>query len=140
MHRSRLMVVPMMGLLAACDSTENTSKPAGGDGNEVSEADEGLPYKSPEMMNISPGKFQMGSPDDEAGRDNDELLHTVTISKTYLIGKTEVTQALYEHVMLTVPNAISRPWATKERRLSSATLLAKVKSTPRLISNMHVRL
>jgi len=53
----------------------------------VNQADAG-----PEMVLIAGGTFQMGSPQDEAGRDSDEAEHTVTIGKPYAIGRCEVTR------------------------------------------------
>jgi formylglycine-generating enzyme required for sulfatase activity len=50
----------------------------------------------PEMVEIPAGKFWMGSPDKEAGRDSDEgPLREVTI-KRFLLGKYEVTFAEYD--------------------------------------------
>ena len=43
-----------------------------------------------------PVKFQMGSPSSEAGRDDDELLHTVTIPRSYAIANKEVTVAEFQ--------------------------------------------
>ncbi|MEZ4468775.1 MAG: formylglycine-generating enzyme family protein [bacterium] len=39
------------------------------------------------------GTFQLGAPDDEANREEDEKLHTVTLTRPFLIKTTEVTQA-----------------------------------------------
>ncbi len=47
---------------------------------------------------ISGGTFEMGSPDDEAWRSDDETLHTVTVSDFY-ISPYEVRQSDYEDVM-----------------------------------------
>lgn len=52
-----------------------------------------------EMILIHPGTFQMGSPAGENGRNQDEVLHPVSVSQPYWLGKTEVTQALYEEIM-----------------------------------------
>jgi len=51
-----------------------------------------------EMVVIQPGTFTMGSPEDEPGRDIDEKLHQVQITKAFEIGKTEITIRLYEAV------------------------------------------
>ena len=60
-----------------------------------------------EMVWIQPGRFLMGSPLSEPGRDDDEgPQHEVTITKGFYLGKYEVTQAQWESVMN------SRPWAT----------------------------
>ena len=52
------------------------------------------------MVPIPGGKFVMGSPGGEAGRDYDEgPLRTVTIAKPFYIGIYEVTQDQYDAVM-----------------------------------------
>jgi len=48
---------------------------------------------------IDPGTFQMGSPETEAERNNNELLHPVTISKGFWLADTACTQALWQAVM-----------------------------------------
>ena len=48
---------------------------------------------------IKPGRFMMGSPKDELGRDNDENLHEVELTKGYYMQTTEVTQGQWETVM-----------------------------------------
>ncbi|MGB2754096.1 MAG: formylglycine-generating enzyme family protein [Phycisphaerae bacterium] len=54
---------------------------------------------------IPAGKFMMGSPDSEQGRSKDEgPQHGVTLSKSFYMGVTEVTQAQYEAVMGTNPS------------------------------------
>ena len=54
-----------------------------------------------EMVLIPAGKFMMGSPEGETGRnDNDnEDQHEVTISTPFYMGKYEVTQEQWESVM-----------------------------------------
>ena len=56
------------------------------------------------MILIPAGTFQMGSPPDEPGRDEpgrepDETLHTVTLTKGFYIAPTEVTEELWDNVM-----------------------------------------
>jgi formylglycine-generating enzyme required for sulfatase activity len=53
---------------------------------------------------VSPGKFKMGSPASEDGHERDEALHTVEITRPFLIGLTEVTQAEYSDLMGTNPS------------------------------------
>ena len=53
---------------------------------------------------IEKGSFTMGSPEGELGRDEDEVEHTVTITKDFYIQTTEVTQAQWEAVMGTTPS------------------------------------
>ncbi len=48
---------------------------------------------------IPPGIFLMGSPQGEKGRDSDEKLHEVSISRGFWLGDTPVTQALWQTVM-----------------------------------------
>lgn len=55
-----------------------------------------LPFE-PEMVAIPPGKFRMGSPKTEAGRDSDEdPQHEVTIAYAFEISKYEVTFDEYD--------------------------------------------
>lgn len=59
------------------------------------------------MIRVEPGTFDMGSPASEVGRDTDEKLHTVTISRAYAPAETQVTQRQWTEVMGT------RPWQGK---------------------------
>src|SRR5208282_3915999 len=43
------------------------------------------------LVQIPPGKFLMGSPTTEVGRDSDELQHEVTITRAFYMGVTHVT-------------------------------------------------
>ncbi|MDJ0807167.1 MAG: SUMF1/EgtB/PvdO family nonheme iron enzyme [Gammaproteobacteria bacterium] len=52
----------------------------------------------PEMIEIPAGCFQMGSPEDEEGRGDDERQHEVCV-EAFKIGKTEVTQRQWREVM-----------------------------------------
>ena len=57
-----------------------------------------------EMVWITPGTFQMGSPPSEQGRDNEGPVHEVTIRQGFYLGKYEVTQAQWEAVMGSNPS------------------------------------
>jgi formylglycine-generating enzyme required for sulfatase activity/uncharacterized protein YjbI with pentapeptide repeats len=57
-----------------------------------------------EMIWVEPGTFMMGSPETETGRADDEILHEVTLSQGYYLGKYEVTQGQYEAVTGTNPS------------------------------------
>ena len=48
---------------------------------------------------VLPGEFWMGSPKDELGREDNEDLHHVTLTKPFYMGVFEVTQKQYELVM-----------------------------------------
>jgi formylglycine-generating enzyme required for sulfatase activity len=51
----------------------------------------------PEMIVIPPGKFKMGSPDDEPGhRDNEAPVHDVRIDYAFAVGKYPVTRGEWE--------------------------------------------
>ncbi len=52
-----------------------------------------------EFMPIPAGKFVMGSPKNEEGRDKDEDQVQVNITKAFYMGKTEVTQAQYSEII-----------------------------------------
>ena len=56
------------------------------------------------LLAIRPGSFMMGSPESEPGRNDDEALHRVTISRLFYIGKHEVTQAEWTKVMGSNPS------------------------------------
>jgi formylglycine-generating enzyme required for sulfatase activity len=53
---------------------------------------------------INPGKFMMGSPDNEPGRDSDENQHQVTLSKGFYMQTTEVTQVQWREIMGSSPS------------------------------------
>jgi len=59
------------------------------------------------LVEIKPGRFMMGSPASEPGRSDDETQHEVTISKAFLLGQTEVTQAQWQAVMGSNPSRFS---------------------------------
>ena len=56
------------------------------------------------FAHIRSGKFKMGSPKDENGRNGDEALHEVEISRSFRLGVHEVTQKQYKEVMGTNPS------------------------------------
>ena len=59
-----------------------------------------LPGNVPlEMVYVASGSFDMGSPIQEIGRCNDELLHRVNLTRGFWLGKYPVTQRQWECVM-----------------------------------------
>ncbi|MCP4113742.1 MAG: SUMF1/EgtB/PvdO family nonheme iron enzyme [Desulfobacteraceae bacterium] len=54
---------------------------------------------SNQFVRIKPGAFMMGSPVSEPDRSSDEKQHRVTLTKTFYMQKTEVTQAQWQAVM-----------------------------------------
>ena len=57
-----------------------------------------------EFVWVPPGRFAMGSPEGEAGREDDERQHGVRISEGFWMGKYEVTQREWELVMGSNPS------------------------------------
>lgn len=60
----------------------------------------------PVMMQVPGGTFQMGSPESEKDRSDDETLHTVRVS-SFQICQTEVTNAQWNAIMGTPPSNCS---------------------------------
>jgi formylglycine-generating enzyme required for sulfatase activity len=54
---------------------------------------------------IKPGTFKMGSPENEPERDDDEILHEVTLTQGAWMADTACTQALWQAVMGENPSA-----------------------------------
>jgi len=52
-----------------------------------------------EFVRIPAGTFTMGTPASEAGREDQEVAHAVTLSRAFYLGKYEVTQAQWTTVM-----------------------------------------
>ena len=80
------------------DGQEKSQKSQGQsiDGQVITLDLSGVPLK---MIKVKAGRFQMGSPVSELGRDNDEKQHWVTLSRDYWLGETEVTQGQWMAVM-----------------------------------------
>ncbi len=68
----------------------------------TSDLHEELGYK---MVRIKAGSFTMGSYYSDAGRQEDEGLHQVKLTRDFWVGTTEVTQALYQEVMGSNPSS-----------------------------------
>ncbi len=60
-----------------------------------------------EFVLIPSGSFVMGSPTSEIGRKDDESRHRVTISKSFYLGKYEVTQGHWKAIMGISPGGMS---------------------------------
>ena len=59
------------------------------------------------MVKIDAGDFTMGSPTTEANRNANETQHSVTLAKSFYMGKYQVTQAQYQAVMGNNPSAFN---------------------------------
>ena len=64
-----------------------------------SNQDEKIKSFSMDFVYVPPGKFMMGSPENEPGRDDDEKRHEVTLTKGFYIQTTEFTQGQWKAVM-----------------------------------------
>jgi formylglycine-generating enzyme required for sulfatase activity len=67
------------------------------------------PTTGMQFVQIQPGRFVMGSPADEPGREAQERQHAVTISRSFWMGAYEVTQAQWQRVMGTDPSRFTSP-------------------------------
>jgi len=70
-----------------------------GSGMEGSRAGEVRTFGGIEMVWCPPGGFLMGSPEDEVGREDDEMQHRVTLTRGFWMAKMETTQGQWERVM-----------------------------------------
>jgi len=61
------------------------------------------------MLYVPPGKFMMGSPVKEKGHKAEEIQHEATITRVFWIGRTEVTQELYQAVAGKTPSYYRGP-------------------------------
>jgi sulfatase modifying factor 1 len=61
------------------------------------------PYR-PVMVVLPAGEFVMGSPEDEEGRDSSEDQHPVKLTRSFAIGRTEVTQGQWTALMGSNPS------------------------------------
>ena len=59
------------------------------------------------MVLIPAGTFSMGSPEGEFGRNTDEIVHTVTLTKGFYMNKYEVTQGEFNSTMGYNPSSFS---------------------------------
>ncbi|MFH1466328.1 MAG: formylglycine-generating enzyme family protein [Pseudomonadota bacterium] len=88
-----LLAVPAVAL-TACDPKVD----AGPEDSEATEdTGEGVcGVLDMALVYVPPGTFDMGSPSDEAGREEDEQLHRVTLTHGFCITQHEVTQDSFE--------------------------------------------
>ena len=62
------------------------------------------------MIKVKPGTFQMGS---ESGDSDEKPVHQVTLTNTYFMGETEVTQGLWYAVMGQSPTSDGYKWESQ---------------------------
>ena len=78
----------------------------GNEGKEIRRVDDVLAEIDTEMVEVSAGCFQMGSPPTDLEQNIDETQHKVCLTKAFLIGKYELSQAQWESVMRRNPSAM----------------------------------
>lgn len=66
---------------------------------DAGDADRDPNEPPPGWVRIKAGVFTMGSPESEAGRENDEVQHQVTLTRDFLLMESEVAQWQFEEVM-----------------------------------------
>lgn len=98
------MAVIMIISLCACvnNDTGQAGESAGGNGQAEIEREE----TDDIFILIKGGTFQMGSPEEEAWRSEDEVRHTVTVSDFYMSAY-ELTQAEYQEIAGNNPSSFS---------------------------------
>lgn len=96
-----LMAVIIIFSLVACG---NGSQKSETDNTKMTENTMTIPPEN--FVLITGGTFEMGSPDTEGWRSEDEMQHTVTVSDFYM-STYEVTQAEYNEVMDSNPSSFS---------------------------------
>ena len=106
---SILLLMVLVLTMTACGSSQTADKPADPEAaervgeNEMTDKEAEMPK---DFVLIPGGTFQMGSPEEEAWRSDDETQHTVTVSDFYL-SRYELTQAEYRAVMGEDPSYFS---------------------------------
>jgi formylglycine-generating enzyme required for sulfatase activity len=89
----RLMITPSFCLFATLIAAASICAPRAAAAGEPSA-----------WIRVSPGSFDMGSPSAEPGRDEDEAVHRVTLTRPFLMKRTEVTQGEWRALMTTAPS------------------------------------
>lgn len=67
------------------------------------------PWTGMELALLEAGRFEMGSPMGELGRERREMRHTIRLTRPFYIGTTEVTQAQWRKVMGSNPSHFQPP-------------------------------
>ena len=104
-----LLAIVMLFAMSACstESQDNTSSGSSGNTDASTANSENTTTVAPEnFVLIKGGTFQMGSPDTEAWRSNDETQHSVTVSDFYMSAY-ELTQKEYREITGENPSSFS---------------------------------
>jgi formylglycine-generating enzyme required for sulfatase activity len=65
------------------------------------------PWTGITLVEVPAGRFTMGSPLSEPGRNDDETLHDVELTRSFLLGRFEVTQQEWRTVIGTAPSTFA---------------------------------
>lgn len=87
------------------------------------------------MVRIPEGAFEMGSPDDEVGRERRENIRQVAIANAFFIGATDVTQDQYQKVMHDNPS--DQRWRGPAMPVGNVSWINAVEFCRRLSSLEH---
>lgn len=104
-----LLAIVMLFAMSACstESQDNTSNVSSGSTDASTANSENTTTVAPEnFVLIKGGTFQMGSPDTEAWRSDDETQHNVTVSDFYM-SVYELTQKEYREITGENPSSFS---------------------------------
>ena len=109
MKKLAALLVPLFLLfsLAACSPAEKFRRQFGPTVRKAILRRETICRYPRALFGFKGGSFQMGSPESEAWRSDDETQHTVTVSGFYM-SKYELTQKEYEEVMGSNPSNFQR--------------------------------
>lgn len=88
--------VKVASILKKKENSEGPTKKESSVKEEVIDLGKGVKL---EMVLIPAGKYKMGSPASEKGREKNETQHEVSLTKSFYMGKYEVTQEQWEAVM-----------------------------------------
>lgn len=104
--RSRLAAATaaLVVLAAGCGAEKR-------DGTRIRDQASGI-----ELVLLPAGEFVMGSPESEAGREEQERAHRVRLTRPFYLGVTEVTQGQWQAI--TDPTPVTSPRAALTARLS----------------------
>jgi formylglycine-generating enzyme required for sulfatase activity len=92
-HRATCALL-LAALLTAC--TGGNDGPKNHDSTPLEDSGEGLcGYMDVALIYVPPGSFNMGSPADQAGHQEDEQEHQVTLTHGFCIAQHEVTQSIF---------------------------------------------
>ncbi len=87
-------------------------------------------HQSHMMVVLSGGTFKMGSPANERGRALEEVLHRVTIPRTFAIATTETTNAQFSRFLAAVPEYAAMWKAAATNRFGDPPRFQQFSRTP----------